>query len=157
MRVIAGHDRSLKLVLQQHIPTSPSQAPKHSYSRFGHIPGCGQKVKAFLQSLPSNSFGGGVTYVRMGSTFCNFELKDGDLVVNNGWFTPWISRNNQSGRIHRDGCRVVPNGKYKMLIHCALYRKDRKKPLKFHGLKIQHLYHLSKTSLTFKWVVADRR
>lgn len=60
------------------------------------------------------------TYISTSSTFCDFELEDGNLIINNDWFTVWTAGNNELGGVHLDGGRVVPNGENKVLIPSAL-------------------------------------
>lgn len=61
-----------------------------------------------------------MTYINTGSTFSHLELKDGHLVINNDRFTFWMSRYNKLGRVHGDFCRIVANGKNKIIIASAL-------------------------------------
>lgn len=55
----------------------------------------------------------------MSPTLCNFEFEDGNLIINNDWFTVWTARDDKLGGVHWDGCRVEPNGKNKVLIRSA--------------------------------------
>lgn len=60
------------------------------------------------------------TYIRTSSTFCNFELEDGNVVINNDWFAVLKSRNNKLFGVHVDVCSVGANGEHKVLIPSAL-------------------------------------
>lgn len=59
------------------------------------------------------------TYINTYSTFCNFKLKDSNLVINKDWFTV-TPRNNEIGGVHGYGCRIVADCKDKLIIRSAL-------------------------------------
>lgn len=60
------------------------------------------------------------TYISANSTFVNFKLEYGNLVINNDGFAVGTAYNNKLGGVHRDGCRVVANGEDKVFICSAL-------------------------------------
>lgn len=53
---------------------------------------------------------GSQTYISANSTFVNFKLEYGNLVINKDRFAVGTALNNKLGGVDRDRCRVVTNG-----------------------------------------------
>lgn len=69
----------------------------------------------------------GTTYISMNSTFCNFELNDGNFVIDKFTVcTPITPSKNKLGGFHRDGCSVGTNGKQSVDRQYTLEGKKKK-------------------------------
>lgn len=75
----------------------------------------------------------------MNSTFCNFELKDGNFVIDKFTVcTPITPSNNKLGGVHRDGCSVGTNGKQSVDRQYTLEGEKKKSHLKYRHFLFEH-------------------